>query len=260
MSYILDALRRADSERERTAIPSIHAQPVPRASADLQAHAGPRPWVWVVVGVLVVVLGQGAWQLLRSPQPEPARHATAGGTAPEEATAAPPAAGEAPAAGSTEAPAGAALPGAASADAAPGTLAAQAALPAFPPPDPPAPRTAAAPPAQPAARKPPPQPRAAVPAPEAPAPAAPAPPPAEAPVLQDPVYAVAELPPDVRQALPRLQVGGSVYSEDPGSRFVILNGLIFHENDKPAAGVLLERIELKSAVLSFRGYRFRLSF
>jgi general secretion pathway protein B len=256
MSYILDALRRADSERERTAIPSIHAQPVPRASADLQAHAGPRPWVWVVVGVLVVVLGQGAWQLLRSPQPEPARHAAAGGTAPEEATAPPPTAGDAPAAGSTEAPAGAALPGIASTDAA------QAALPAFPPPDPPAPRTATAPPAQPAARKPPPQPRAAVPTPEAPAPAAATvpPPPAEAPVLQDPVYAMAELPPDVRQALPRLQVGGSVYSEDPGSRFVILNGLIFHENDKPAAGVLLERIELKSAVLSFRGYRFRLSF
>jgi general secretion pathway protein B len=254
MSYILDALRRADSERERAAIPSIHAQPVPRASADVRAHAGPRPWVWVVVGVLVVVLGQWGWQMLRSPEPEAAGHASAGGTAPVEAgvTTSP---GNPPAAETTGAPAGEATAGGASAEAAP------SALPAFPPQDPPAPRTATAPAAPPAARKPAPQPRAAAPAAPAPAPEATvAPPPAEAPVLQDPVYAMAELPPDVRQALPRLQVGGSVYSEDPGSRFVILNGLIFHENDKPAAGVLLERIELKSAVLSFRGYRFRLSF
>ena len=41
MSYILDALRRADAERERGAVPGLHAQPVPPVSADAAGSGGP---------------------------------------------------------------------------------------------------------------------------------------------------------------------------------------------------------------------------
>jgi general secretion pathway protein B len=245
MSYILDALRRADSERERNSIPGIHAQPVPHVSAGSKALPGPRPWVWLAVGVLVVVLGQWIWQMLRepaAPQPAapPAFPATASPAPAAERSAEPP-----PNAIVMPEPA---LP----------TPPAQTAQ-ARPPAAAPAPDAAAA-------RRPPAsttRPQAAM-QPEAasatagggePVPGLPA-----APAAEERIPALAELPPDIRQAVPRLQVGGSVYSDNAASRFVILNGLIFHESDRPTPELLLERIELKSAVLVFRGHRFRITF
>ena len=63
MSYILDALRRADSERERGAIPGIHAQPVPLHWRRASSTRRMRPWVGAVIGLSVVVLGAFAWHL-----------------------------------------------------------------------------------------------------------------------------------------------------------------------------------------------------
>jgi general secretion pathway protein B len=74
------------------------------------------------------------------------------------------------------------------------------------------------------------------------------------------IYAQNELPEDIRRSLPALQIGGSVYSEDPASRFLMVNGLLLHENDKPAVDLVLERIELRSAVLNYKGYRDRISY
>ena len=67
------------------------------------------------------------------------------------------------------------------------------------------------------------------------------------------------LPPDVRAQLPRLSVGGAIYSESPSARMVILNGQVFHEGDKPAADTVLEQIRLTSAVLNSRGQRYEIS-
>jgi general secretion pathway protein B len=50
MSYILDALRRADAERERGAVPGIHAQPVPAESGEAHTPAAARPWLWIGLG------------------------------------------------------------------------------------------------------------------------------------------------------------------------------------------------------------------
>jgi general secretion pathway protein B len=63
MSYILDALRRADSERERGLVPGIHAQPVPVVSPEDVSRGRPKPWVWVVVGVTLGLLMPLAWLL-----------------------------------------------------------------------------------------------------------------------------------------------------------------------------------------------------
>jgi len=72
------------------------------------------------------------------------------------------------------------------------------------------------------------------------------------------LYALAELPPDVRAQLPPLAVGGSVYSPAAASRIVILNGQVFREGDQPVDGLSVEQIRLKSTVLAFRGYRIEL--
>jgi general secretion pathway protein B len=69
-----------------------------------------------------------------------------------------------------------------------------------------------------------------------------------------------DLPPATRAGLPRLAVGGAIYSASPADRMVILNGQVFHEGDKPAADTVLEQIRLKSAVLNFRGQRYEITF
>lgn len=77
MSYILDALRRADSERERGAVPGIYAQPVPVPSPeDFERRGGAsRPWGWIGLGLVVAALlvGLGGWLFGRGGSPaEPA--------------------------------------------------------------------------------------------------------------------------------------------------------------------------------------------
>ncbi|MFL6627699.1 MAG: general secretion pathway protein GspB, partial [Vitreoscilla sp.] len=71
---------------------------------------------------------------------------------------------------------------------------------------------------------------------------------------------IKDLAPDVRSQLPRLAVAGSVYSETPSARMVILNGQVFHEGEKPAPDTVLEQIRLKSAILNFRGQRYEITF
>jgi general secretion pathway protein B len=64
----------------------------------------------------------------------------------------------------------------------------------------------------------------------------------------------------VRQSVPQLAVGGSVYSPQPASRMVIVNGQVFREGDTLAPGLKLEQIRAKSAIFSIRGERFELPF
>lgn len=55
MSYILDALRRADAERQQGAVPGLHAAPTPGA-----APAARGAWRWWVVAVFAGGLGLAA--------------------------------------------------------------------------------------------------------------------------------------------------------------------------------------------------------
>ena len=69
---------------------------------------------------------------------------------------------------------------------------------------------------------------------------------------------LSELPASLRQQLPALAVSGSVYSDDAASRFIMLNGDVVKEGAQPAPGLVVERIEPKSAVLRFKGERWEL--
>jgi general secretion pathway protein B len=71
---------------------------------------------------------------------------------------------------------------------------------------------------------------------------------------------VAELPEDIRRDLPKLVVSGSVYSSNPAQRMLVLNGLVVQEGGTPHNDVVLEQIRPKSAVLLFKGYRYKLDF
>jgi general secretion pathway protein B len=225
MSYILDALRRADAERERGSVPDLRAQPLGAASS--QEAPRPLPWPWIAAVLAALLFGALAWYLAAPDEPPVVVSTAALSAAPDGATATTP-------------------------DAATRTLRADAATSAPPRP------SATASPAVPAG---PPKPSVTV--------VATAPPrAASVPAKTEPaasaaagrVYAQAELPPDVRRQLPALAIGGSMYSENAANRMLIVNGQLFHENEKPAPEVTLEKIKLKSAVLRFRDYRFEVSY
>jgi general secretion pathway protein B len=213
MSYILDALRRADSERERGAVPGIHALPQPAPSADELGRRSPWPWLAaaLVLGLLLVLAGW-LW----------------GREAP------------APAAAATPLPVAAAAPE----------------LPAAPP---------AAPPV------------ATPPVVALPAPIERRPTRAEAAAERKAaasadggassvaggaqrVPARHELPDEIRRQLPPLSVSGSMFSPDPASRFVIINGQMLHEKGEVGPDHVLVQIKLRAAVLRFKGMLYEITF
>lgn len=72
MSYILDALRRADAERERGSVPSIHAQPATLGDADSETPRATRTLAWIGIALVLVLLAVlGGW-LLSHDTPAPA--------------------------------------------------------------------------------------------------------------------------------------------------------------------------------------------
>ena len=81
-------------------------------------------------------------------------------------------------------------------------------------------------------------------------------PPVPAASASDRLPSLAELPADVQRDLPKLAITGGVYSPTPTQRLLIVNGQVLSEGAEAAPGVLLEQIRPKTAVLSFRGYRY----
>ena len=250
MSFILDALRRAESERERGHVPGLHAQPVPPGLGEAAQGRGTPPLPWLAaLGLLAAVAGGLWWWSSKPAQPPAAPAAQVADSGPSAVTAAAPL----PA---TREPAATTVPSQ------PPLLVAPP-LPALPPVDalpsprresPPRPVVSAAAPAA-----------AAVPAT---APATPATPvrvgapaagtePAAASATTRPL-ALAELSPAQRAELPAMTIGGAIHSEQAANRFLLVNGQVVREGEEAAMGVVLERINPKNAILRWRELRITL--
>jgi general secretion pathway protein B len=280
MSYILEALRKADAERERGAVPDLHAQALPlNVSSPQRLPSRQGLALWLAVGSGLAAVAGVAWYALGRepaapapaavatmvPVPVPAPTAAAPRAQPATASSAEPvAAPSAPAAAaspSLSAPPGSEQPPGAVAAASPPPAVASA-LPAAPGADAPAaPRRRAAPAAEPAPAPGKARPPAAAGLP-AKAAAAPKPSPAPRPATAEPpappqrLPALAELPVELRQQVPALVVGGSVYSPQASARMVVINGQVFQEGNNLAPELKLEQVRPKTAVFSIRGQRF----
>jgi general secretion pathway protein B len=224
MSLILDALRKADAQRERDPARGIHARPV-QASSQLRRPEDQqrRLWLWGAAAALGAgLLALAAWQLAgldKAPDALPAPVALSPPAVTPMPLPSPPAATTAPA---------------------------REVLPVAPPPraaTPAAPVTAAAAPARAASK------------PDAAASA-----PASAAAARDRVLSLNELPPDVQRDLPKLVISAGVYSDNPAQRLLIVNGQAVAEGAEPAPGVLLEQIRARTAVLKYRGYRYSMVY
>lgn len=262
MSYILDALKKAEAEREGAsqtqATPgSFTAAPVPGADGsdappEAAGRGGPA-LAWAVAGfAIALVTGLLAWMFLGG-RMGPAEAVVLADAAPPAVPAVRP-----PSPAPVEPPAQQAVIEPAPMPAAqdewresppqtePERTQPPVARPSVQPPVP-----APVPPRSPVVR-----PRAAPAA--APLPTTTAP--TTASTESSRVYALQELPESIRRELPQMSVGGAMYSDHPASRMLILNGQPFHEGSQPALNLTLERINLKSAVLSYKGYRYSISY
>jgi general secretion pathway protein B len=219
MSFILDALKKAESERNRAAGPVLMNVRIAPPKRQLPA------WAWVLGCVLLANLAVLAWLLWRAPQ------AAITSPAATAAPANPASAASAPAAGY---PSGA-LPAAPAADAG---LPAAATVYATPPPS------------LPATPFPPPAATGAAPL-AATRPSAPPADLATLPSLQDVVAAGVNLP--------ALVMNMHVYDPTPAQRYVLLNGIRLTEGEFTADGIKVEAITERGAVLEARGHRFLLA-
>lgn len=289
MSYILDALRKADAQRERDPARGIHAQPL-HAAGERRPRSGYAPWVWGASLAGVTAVAGAGWLVYQEKAtvaaPPPARVEIAAQSRAPVAVAAAPApapvvgtavrppppalvtvpprdlrmtsqptmrGGPQPAPGASPAPATPAVPGA-----------------IVPPPAVPASATAPVPAPgteMPAAATPAPAPTQSAAPPFVPAPpttpmaptmrpTTPAQSAAAAAAAAPAAAPVAGLPPDA----PKLAISGGVYSTNPAQRMLIVNGQVFNEGSEIGPGVVLEQIKSKGAVLRFRNARYTVTY
>lgn len=229
MSYILDALKRADAERERGAVPGLYARQLTHATAKTAPNALKRLWLAGAVVVALGVMAAGLWlwrapaAALRQAAVEPALTEPRPPAPVTQAVALPAVAAPAPPAEAAPAP--------------------QPVVPLQTPVATAAPAVPLIAPTRPAALpKPSPLPVAKA---SAATPAA--------------VALLGELPEEIRRQIPPLTITGAVYSESPGQRLLLVNNQVLTQGSLAAVDVNLEEIGAKSSIFSFRGTRFRLA-
>lgn len=246
MSYILEALKKAQAERQLGSSPTLHAptlQSAERADAGGRAKA---PMVLALLG-MAAVIGVLLTLVLRNSEPPVSEAAT---------QAAPVVVAPAP----------------------------QAQRPQQQPPPQPQPQLVAAAPAPAIApvAEPTPLPapvadlppsvaklaRAAAPEPQAKA-TVQAPPPAAVAVAvpakpavapEEPVVNLRDLPEPIQRSIPQVAVGGYIYSKNPADRLLLIDKVLRHEGEEVAPGLTLEKLLPKEAVFNFKGYRYRVPY
>jgi general secretion pathway protein B len=228
MSYILEALKKAQAERQLGHSPTLHA-PTLQAGAQAASASRLKTPVVLVVGAMAAVIAVLVAMILRPVAP----------VAP--ATSVAPAAPAATVATAALATAPSAMPAPAQEQALPEPVA------ALPPP------VATVTPAAPAAPA-----STAVPAANV-APAAPAVG-TTAARAEEPVLNLRELPEPIQRAIPQVAVGGYIYSKNPADRLLLVDKILRREGEEVAPGLLLEKLHPKEAIFSYKGYRYRVPY
>ena len=227
MSYILEALKKSQAERQLGELPSIHAPQVQLHPAPAAGGARRLP-LWLGLGAACIgAIGLWLWQPWQAAVP-------------------------------VAAPLAAAVPAPVAAVAPAPVVAAPVAVPA------PVPVVAAAP--APVIARPVPVPVSMPePAPVQPAPVAKAAPVPAAPVpaavpVEEIIPGLRDLPEPIQRQIPAIALGGYIYSKDPADRLLLIDKVLRHEGEEVAPGLVLDKLQPKAAIFSFRGYRYRVPY
>ena len=235
MSYILEALKKAQAERQLGSAPTIHAMPIQAAPAARAAVS--RRTLWIVLGGAALVAGAAALAWWRPAPTAP--------TAPAVLAVQPLQA---------EMPVVVAVPPVVRAvpqSVQPVIVAQPVVI---------APRSAP-PPVAVAVAVAPPVPVPVVQAVPAPVPAKVPPPPAvEAPAPEENLPFMNQLPEPQRSELPKVVFGGYMYSKNPADRLLLIDKVLRREGEEVAPGLILEQLQSKAAVMNYRGTRYRVAY
>jgi len=239
MSYILDALKKAESERKLGSVPNVYATaPDAVATPDDQSWRKWLPWLLAASILIVALFGLAWFQPWRQPAP------VVSNPAPAAIVAAPVA---------VEKPAVATPPVAVEAKP-PQIAAPPISTPALQKPVKPAkpPVSEQTAPSMASRHEVATPPVAAAPAKEATAVAA--------PNEDNSVGTVRDLPQTIQSELPAIVVNGYIYAKSPAERSVLINQKLLHEGDQIAPQLVLEKMLPKGAILNYKGYRYRIVF
>jgi general secretion pathway protein B len=69
-----------------------------------------------------------------------------------------------------------------------------------------------------------------------------------------------DLPQAIQSQLPPISVNGYLYAKDPADRSVLMNQKLLREGDTVAPDLVLEKLLPKGAILNYKGYRYRIAF
>ena len=229
MSYILEALKKSQAERQLGELPSIHAPQVRLHDGAASATARRTP-VWLALGGVTVAVAAALllWQPWQADAAAPAAAAVVPAVLAQAVPAPLPVA--APPAVVASAPVAAFVPPAAAV----------------------APVHHARPVAEPRQEA---RGQAVSPPVAAPAPAVP-----PTPAAEESVPGIRDLPEPIQRQIPAIAIGGYIYSKNPADRLLLIDKVLRHEGEELAPGLVLEKLQPKAAIFSFKGYRYRVPY
>jgi general secretion pathway protein B len=69
-----------------------------------------------------------------------------------------------------------------------------------------------------------------------------------------------DLPLNIQNEIPTVTVGGYIYSSKKEDCQLLINKQLLREGEQVAPGLKLERMMPHSAILNYKGYRYRISY
>jgi general secretion pathway protein B len=77
---------------------------------------------------------------------------------------------------------------------------------------------------------------------------------------EESIGTIRNLPRAIQAEVPAIVVNGYIYAKNPLDRSVLINQKLLHEGDQIAPELVLEKMLPKGAILNYKGYRYRVSF
>jgi len=77
---------------------------------------------------------------------------------------------------------------------------------------------------------------------------------------EDNLRTLQQLPEALQREVPRVSVGGYIYSPNPADRLLLVDKTLRREGEEVAPGLVLERLMPKYAVMNYRGTRYRVGY